>query len=423
MSHVMDRPIVSPWWRQPRMRALGMAGALLLVLAAGALALRASAERRLTVPRADVTIGSVTRGTFHDFVPLHGTVVPKDTVYLDALAGGQVEKLLVQAGDAVTAGQPLIVFRNEQLQLEVLNNEGRLVESITQLQTFETQLEANRANNATILESIRYNIATLEHTAARYDPLLKAGAIAPKDVEQVHDQLAHYRALLPVQIDTNRKQEALRLAQLPGLQASEKSLQESLVATHRELDNLTVRAPVSGRITALDLKIGENRNRGERLAEITPPTGFKISADIDEYYLGRVKTGQHADIDLNGARHALRIARIYPEVKNGVFKADLGFEGAMPVGLSPGATADGKLSLGGDSKGLVLPSGAFLEASGGDYVFVLDANGHTAHRRRIKLGRRNLEQVEILSGLQPGDRVITSDYSAYGQIDRIDLAG
>ncbi|MBN9555486.1 MAG: efflux transporter periplasmic adaptor subunit, partial [Alphaproteobacteria bacterium] len=135
------------------------------------------------------------------------------------------------------------------------------------------------------------------------------------------------------------------------------------------------------------------------------------------------KAGQHADIDLNGTRHALRIARIYPEVKNGVFKADLGFEGAMPVGLSPGATADGKLSLGGDSKGLVLSAGAFLEASGGDYVFVLDANGRAAQRRRVKLGRRNLEQVEVLGGLQPGDRVITSDYSAYGQVERIDLAG
>jgi HlyD family secretion protein len=201
----------------------------------------------------------------------------------------------------------------------------------------------------------------------------------------------------------------------------EKSLQQSLEATHAQLDDLTVRAPVTGKITQLDLKIGENRNRGERLAEITPPTGFKISADIDEYYLGRARVGQAADLELNGTRFNLHVARIYPQVKGGTFVMDLAFDGHMPQGLSPGAAAEGKLSLGGDSRGLILPAGAFLEASGGDYVFVLDADGQSAHRRRVKLGRRNTDQVEVLGGLAAGDRVITSDYSSYDKIDRIDL--
>jgi HlyD family secretion protein len=316
-------------------------------------------------------------------------------------------------------GQPLVIFRNAQLQLDVLNNEGRLVESITQLQSFETQLEANRATNAKTLADIKYNIASLQHTANRYDPLLKQGAMSQKDVETVHDQLDHYRTLLPLQVETNRRQEALRLAQLPGLQSELVGLKKSLQVTRDKLDDLTVKAPVTGRITALDLKIGENRNRGERLAEIVPPTGFKIAADIDEFYLPRTRAGQAGDVELNGKTYRLKLARVYPQVKGGTFTADFAFQGAMPVDLTSGAAAQGKLTLGGDSHAVIVPTGAFLEASGGDYVFVMD--GSEAHRRRVKLGRRNVEQVEVLSGLVPGDRVITSDYANYAKIDRIDL--
>lgn len=415
----MDRPLELEWWRKPRARAVGVAVGVTVALLLLAIALWSARERSLPVGLIDITVATVSRDTFHDFVPLRGTMVPRDTIYLDALEGGQVEKLLVQAGDQVAQGQPLVTFRNAQLQLDVLNNEGRLVESITQLQTFETQLEANRAGNAKTLADIGFNIASLEHTAARYDPLKAAGAISSKDVEGVHDQLDHYRALLPLQIETNKRQEALRLAQLPGLQSELAGLKKSLQVTRDKLEDLTVKAPVSGRITALDLKIGENRNRGERLAEIVPPTGFKLAADIDEYYLGRVRAGQDAQVTLNGRSYRLKVARIYPQVKNGTFTVDLAFAGAMPADLTTGATAEGRLTLGGDSKGVTLPTGPFLEGSGGDYVFVLD--GSSAYRRRIKLGRRNVAQVEVLSGLKPGERVITSDYATYDKIDRIDL--
>jgi HlyD family secretion protein len=417
----MDTPVILSWWRRPGARAVWIAAGLGLVVLLAMLAGRGMAEQNLSVARTNVTMAAVARGVFHDFVPLHGTVAPKDTIYLDALAGGQVEKILVQAGDRVTAGQPLVIFRNSQLQLDVLNGEGRLVESLTQVQAQQTALENTRITNETALENIKYNITTLGHTLARYDRLLQEGGISERDVELVRDQLDHFRSLLPLQEETNRQQEASRRAQAPGLQAFEKSLQQSLETTRRELDDLTVKAPATGQVTQLDLKIGENRNRGERLAEITTDTGFKISADTDEYYLGRVKRGQVAQVTLSGRNYGLHVARVYPAVKSGVFAVDLTFDGAMPTGLSPGATADGRLSLGSDREGLVLPAGAFLEASGGDYVFVLDADGKSAHRRRVKLGRRNGEQVEVLGGLAAGDRVIISDYATYDRIDRIDL--
>lgn len=421
MSHAMDTPVIPVWWRRPGVRVLWIAAGLCLVVLLALLASRGMAERNLSVTRTNVTVAAVARGVFRDFVPLHGTVVPKDTIYLDALAGGQVEKILVQAGDRVTAGQSLVIFRNSQLQLDVLNGEGRLVESLTQVQAQQTQLENTRIGNETALENIRYNITSLTHTLARFERLLNEGGISQREVEQTRDQLAHFKALLPLQEETNRQQEASRRAHSPGLQAFEKSLKQSLETTRRELQDLTVTAPVTGQVTQLDLKVGENRNRGERLAEITPDTGFKIAADVDEYYLGRVKRDQAAAVTLSGTTYNLHVARVYPAVKSGTFTVDLTFDGAMPTGLSPGATADGKLSLGGDRPGLVLPAGAFLEASGGDYVFVLDADGKSAHRRRVRLGRRNGEQVEVLGGLTAGERVIISDYATYDRIDRIDL--
>jgi HlyD family secretion protein len=422
MSDVMDRALPKVWWRSTGAKALAAVGGFCLLVPLLLMASRGLSERSLRVAESNITLARVERGLFHDFVPLHGAVAPKDTIYLDALVGGQVEKILAQPGDQVAAGQPLVIFRNSQLALEVLRNEGGLVHSLTQVQQQQTGLENTRIANETALQQIRFNITSLEHTLARYEPLLQQGGISTREVEEVRDRLAHNRALLPLQEETNRHQAALRKQQLPGLQAFEKSILRSLEATRRELDDLTVKAPVSGRITQLDLKIGQNRNRGERLGEITPPTGFKIAADIDEYYLGRIRDGQAADVTLSGTRYQLRVARVHPAVKGGVFTVELFFEGKMPTDLSPGATADGKLSLGGDREGLILPAGAFLEASGGDFVFVIEGDGREARRRRVKLGRRNSEQVEVLSGLKAGDRVIISDYGNYDRIERIDLS-
>jgi HlyD family secretion protein len=205
------------------------------------------------------------------------------------------------------------------------------------------------------------------------------------------------------------------------MHAQIEKLQQDLGITHSKLDNLTVRAPASGLLTALDLTVGENRNRGERLGMITPDTGSKLTADIDEYYLGRLRAGQNAVVDLEGRTWPLVVTRAYPQVKDGAFAIDLAFEGAVPPGLLPGQSLQGRLALGRDEPALTLVSGAFLERSGGDYAFVLDASGRTAQRRRIRLGRRNAEHVEVLTGLAAGDRVIVSDYDGFERVDRIEL--
>ena len=421
MSVDMDRKVPQSKRRNKRVMigagsitALGVVVYLLAVAFGGT-------QRSVRVPAATVSIDTVEAGVFHDLTPLRGKVAPHDTIYLDALEGGQVERVMAHAGDMVSAGQPLIAFRNTELELDVLDREGRLIESMTQLQTFEKQLEDTRLANEKAAVEIGYNIVRLGRATARRRELVAKGYISAESNDQLHDELDYDTRLSPLQAQSTARQEALRLQQLPQIRAELASLSQSLAITRAKLDNLVVKAPVAGQLTDLVQNVGENHNRGERLGEIVPNTGFKVTATIDEYYLGRVRAGQIASADIDGRTWKLRVERVYPQVKDSVFTVDLAFDGAAPGGLLPGQAVDGKLSLGGDQPALILPAGPFLERSGGDWIMVVDPGSRHAERRRIKIGRRNTEQVEIISGLKPGDRVITSDYAAFEKIDRVDL--
>jgi HlyD family secretion protein len=417
----MDRPIRLPWWRKKLWLQWGIAaiGALLLITVA--VLFLGTAERSLRVAASSVTVSRVVQGPFHDFIPLRGKVVPMNTVYLDALEGGRVDRILAQAGDTMTEGQPLVELSNTELELEVLDREGRLVESITQLRAYETQLEQNRVANQKALAQIDYDVTRLERSVARRIILASADAEPVEVKDQVQDELNYDQKVRPMQDESNRRQEQLRVQQLPQIHSQLVKLQQDLKITHGKLDNLTVRAPVTGRLTAMDLKVGENRNRGERFGEITPETGFKLAAEVDEYYLGRVQNDQIADIEMADKTWTLKVIRVYPKVTNGTFTVDFAFQGATPAGLLPGQALQGKLALGADRTATILPAGAFLERTGGDWIFVLAKDGKSALRRTIKIGRRNSEQVEVLSGLAAGDQAITSDYTGLERIDRIDL--
>ena len=421
MSVGMDRPIAKAWWRS-RPVVFGAAGVGVLVLGGlAALALHGAAARTLRVQASTVTIETASQGVFHDFTPLQGKVTPKETRYLDALEGGQVQEILAQAGDRVAAGQPLLRFHNGQVERDVLQGEAAASQSLTLAQTYQTTLETQRASNERQLDQIDYDIVRLKRALDRRKAFEGQGVFPQEQLDQYKDELDFDQKQRPVQAETNKRQDESRKAQLPVIKQEIERLQETMSKARARLDDLVVKAPIAGRLTVFDLKIGQNAKPGDRLAELAPDTGFKVSADVDEYYLSRVKPGQTAAADFDGHELKLKTTRVYPQVKNGVFTIDLVFDGAQPQGLTTGAAVQGRLSLGGDQPAIVLPAGAFLERSGGDYVFVLDSGGHRAERRRIKVGRRNSEQVEILSGLKPGERVITSDYEGYEKLDRIDL--
>lgn len=416
----MDSPIIQPWWRKkPARRLTPLIAAVALIAACVAFFGKPSRTLRL---RADgVSLAKVERGVFRDIIPLRGKVVPLEVVYLDAIEGGRVERVFVQPGDRVAFGQPVVRLSNTALELEVLDRQARLIESVTQLQSYQTQLEQNRLDNQKSLEQIDYNIQRLQRTVGRQRELANAGLIARDVSDAASDELAYQQALRPLQAQGNRQQEALRQRQVPQIRAQIEKLQKDMSVTADKLDNLVVRAPIEGHMTAIDLKVGETFTPGQRLGEITHDSGFKILAAVDEYYLGRVRPEQEAQVEIGRERRALRVERVHPQVTKGTFDVELRFDGATPAGLLPGQAVDGTLSLGADTRTVVLTAGPFLEASGGSWAFVVANDGRTAERRPIRLGRRSARQVEIAAGLSPGDTVIVSDYSSLARVDRLEL--
>jgi HlyD family secretion protein len=420
MDRALPRP---PWYRRwllPASGAAAMAGLILL-----ALSVRGGKSVRLALTQ--VSVSAVERAVFHDFVPLRAQVVPRDIVYLDAQEGGRVERVLAQAGDTVTAGQPLVEFGNTELQLEVIEREVRLLEQINNLRSTELTLEQDRAANEKSLAQVRYNLTRLTRLSERKSQLARQGAAAIAEKDDASDELAYYAALQPLQEETTQRQAEWRGRRLPEIRDELERLNQNLTVVRSKLDNLIVRAPVSGRLTDLDLKVGQSCPRGTRLAQITPATGFKLSAQVDEYYLARVHAGLGADAELDGQKLPLTVSRVYPTVKDGQFTIDLQFATGEPGACGPcsallaGEAVQAKLRLGEDRSALVLPAGAFMEQTGGDWVFVLEPGGHSAARRRIRIGRRSAEQLEILQGLLAGERVLVSDYRGLERIERVDL--
>jgi HlyD family secretion protein len=417
----MDRPLELAWWQQRNWRRAGVGLAAALLIAWAAAGLLGRAEHSVRLKATGMVIAPVTRAQFHDFVPLRATVVALDTVYLDALEGGRVEQILAQPGDFVEKDQPLVILGNTELELDVLDREARLIESITQLQSYETQLEQNRVANQKALAQMDYDITRLQRALARRKKLVEGSAEAAEVRDSLQDELDLALKTRPLQAESNEKQEQLRVKQIPQIQDQQRKLQEDLVITHSKLANLAVKAPTPGRLTSMDLKVGENLNRGGRLAVITPQTGSKLSAQLDEFYLGRVRNGQPAQVESGGKTWTLQVARVYPQVKDGTFTVDFNFDGPTPEGLLPGQALQGRLELGADRMATIIPSGAFLERTGGNWIFVLSKDGSSAHRRTIRTGQRNAEQVEVLANLVPGERVIVSDYSSLENVQRIDL--
>ncbi len=421
----MDRTVAHSRWSPaywPIAAKLGAAALVALVaILIGIRLIAGSGEKTLRVPKAQLTVATVEQGIFHDLIPLRAQVEPRETLLVDAIDGGRVDRVLVEPGDRVQQGQALIELSNTNLALSVIQQESQLNQAMSQLQQNEIALEQNDLANNRALAEIEYNLVKLERSAARREALVAGGATSREDRDDVVDQLAYYRRLHPIQETSSKRQSDLRDRLLPDIQRQLLNLRANLDVVEGKLAGLIIRAPVTGVVTAIDLKVGELRNPGERLAEVTPESGMKLSADIDEYYLARVHSGQSATVDVDGMQLNATVHRVSPQVKNGQFSIDLDFAGKSPANLVAGETAQGRLQLGGDSQARILPVGAFVDRTGGDWVFVLAKDGKTAQRTRIRVGRRTSEQLEVLSGLAAGAQVITSDYTGLDRADRIVL--
>ncbi|HET7880538.1 MAG TPA: HlyD family efflux transporter periplasmic adaptor subunit, partial [Acetobacteraceae bacterium] len=403
----MDRPLAR---RRITLRMLLSGAILLAALAAGWMLLQ-QPERSFRLDASRVAISTVSTAPFHDFIPLRGKVVPLVSVMLDAVQGGRVEEVLAEAGQHVVAGQRLIRLSDPQLELDAIARETQVIAQMNSQQSLQLTFELTKTNDEKALAGAQYNIVRLSREVARRRPLAAEGFTSREKLDQSADELDYQKRMALIAGEALVHNAAVISRSNELIQKTAARLDANLAAAKAQLDTLTVRAPADGVLTALDAHIGEQKTKGQHLGQIDRDAGFKVTIQVDEFYLARVKPGEHVAATIDGAAHRLIVTKVYPQVKDGKFEIDLAWEAETPEGLRRGQAVQGKLELGNDTPATVLPAGPFLEVSGGAWVFVLGADGRSATRRPVKLGRRTAEMVEVLNGLHPGDRVVTSDYT------------
>lgn len=394
---VERRPV--PWWRR---RATLIAVALVLVAVAVWRFLPASGST--DVAAADIETGAVQRASFADYLPVRATVAPRVTTLVGVLSGGQVEKLLVQDGTMVAEGQPLATLANPSLKLDVLTREAQIASQLGSVAGENLGIARNRLDRAGQIAQANYDLIKARRDLSIRQQLHDQGFLSHEGIKSYAAE-ADYQEKRLAQLRSGSSAEArITATQGQRLEDTRKRLTSNLAAVRAGLDALVIRAPVAGRLTNFTIQPGQTLKPGDPAGQVDSEGSWKLEADVDEYYLGRVRVGQKANAD--GIR--LTVSRVLPSVKDGRFRVELAFDGAAPAGLNRGQTLDIRITLGSTAPALVAPTGGWLDAGGGSSAFVLDADGRHARRRAVKTGRRNPEQVEILSGLQPGDRIVTS---------------
>jgi len=376
--------------------------------------------RSLSVNSQRIAVSSVTTGTFEDFIPLRGRLVPRSTVYLDAIEGGRVEEVLVEDGATVAAGDPIAVLSNTNLQLEVLGREAAVTEQLNNMRTIELQLEQNRLAHKRSLVEIDYQLKRLTRALARQQELVTKDLASRSTIEELEDELAYYEARRDVTLESQSTDVRMQEQQLRQLKEAGEQLQAGLGFARKNIDDLSVRAPLAGKLSGFNIEIGQSIMRGGRLGQIDDPNGYKLSVRIDEFYLGRVDLQQEAVAEHNGRDIDLRISKIYPQVTDGQFDVDM-ILADEPTGLRRGQTMQLRLTLGDNSDAVLIPNGAFYQETRGNWIFVVSADGGEAVRRTVRMGRRNTDFIEILEGLEPGEKVITSPYTSYTEMARLTL--
>jgi len=404
-------------WRRPAIAGVG----LVAIAVAAYVLLRPASPRSLAVAGTHITTAPVVRGKFDDVIQVRGRVTPLRTTYVDTTSGGQVEAILVEDGATVERGQPLVELSNTTLQLDLISRQAQITEQLNNLRGLELEHAQSRLAHERELVEVRYQIKRLTRQIATSRALVESGAATRVEVDDLQDELEYFKQRLQVQTSTRVEADRLQRAQLIQLRAASEQLQKNLEIAGKNLDSLKVKAPATGKLSAFTLEVGQSLAPGDRIAQIDDPDHYKVVADIDEFYLSRVDIGQHADYPLDDTTYQLTVAKIRPQVQNGQFQVELVFAGKAPPAVRRGQTAQVRLQLGQPTDALLVPNAAFFNDTGGAWVFVVSSDHTHAVRRTVRLGRRNPQHIEVLDGLSAGEELVTSPYTNYLDMDRLEL--
>ena len=408
----MDRRVERP---HARYRKLLLRAGVAIAVVLGAIALwwLMPGANAVTADADTIGTGAVTRAPFRDFVPLRAEVAPLGTVFVAAVSGGQVAELIATDGDMVAAGAPLARLSNPQLELEVATRSADIAGQLSSISGQRVAIQRTRLDGEREVADARNSLSKAEAELRKKQTLFEKGIVTRAAIDPLRDEVAYQRQRVGA-LGTGRAQADRTLDdQTAGVALTARELRESLAMVRGGLSSLIVRAPAGGRLTAFQLQPGQTLKAGDPVGQVDSEGRWKLVADVDQFYLGRVRPGLSASAEIDGRTAAMTILKVLPQVTDGRFRVELGFTGAAPAGLNRGQTLDVKLVLGADRPAVVAPAGGWLDA-GGTSAFVLDGENR-AVRRAIITGRRNPDQVEVTSGLSPGERIVTSPIAAYAQ--------
>jgi HlyD family secretion protein len=414
---MMDRPIKKKFWNLRRI--IWSVGIVVIVFLALYVLLSASGGSTLRVEAEKLTISTVKFDKFQEFIFENGIVTPITTIYLDAEEGGRVEEILVEEGSFVHKGDSILLLDNTDLHLDIMYREAQLFEQINNLRNTRLAIEQQSLSIRGQILEVDYQIQLSQREYEQSKTMYEKNLISKDEYDKARDNYDLWIKKRELTIESQRQDSILRAIQVDQLEKSVIRMQENLKVVQQKQENLVLTAPITGQLTSLNAEVGESKHRGERLGQIDVLDGFKLRAEVDEYYISRISIDQKGSVEITGTSYDLNITKVYPEVKNGRFQIDLEFVGDEPDDIRRGQTVKINLALGDLSEAVLIARGGFYQKTGGRWAFVLDKSGNFATRRNIEIGRQNPQVYEVLSGLEPGEKVITSSYDNIEHFDRI----
>jgi len=415
----VDRVIKKKKWTVKKVGTIVVVIAIVALIAAGYYS--TSGKSKLNVDLDRITVSEVTQGTFQERISVNGVVLPLTTIYLDATEGGRVEERYVEDGTFMKKGQPILRLSNTDLLMTMMSQQNTVYNTITQMQINHNAAQQNTVSKLNQMADVESLWKEAERVYQLDKHLFEEKVIGLQEFKQAENNYNYYlqkkkltQQILQQDTESHAQQEAQD-------RRSYKGSQEALNIMQKKVDDLTVRAPIDGQLTSLDAEIGQNKRQGERLGQIDVLSGFKVRVDVDEHYISRIYNGLKGDFTFADTLYKLKIIKVFTQVSNGRFQVDMQFDGVVPKGIRRGQTLQIQLALSEEKQALRLPRGGFYEKTGGNWIFKVSSDGTTAYKTDIQLGNQNPDYYEVLQGLKAGDKVITSSYENYGNMQELVL--
>ena len=394
-----------PWWL----------GALLAVFIVYLIA--RPNNKTLRVDKDSITVSSAIKGEFNDYIRISGRVQPMTTIQLSPQEGGIVEKILIEEGSPVKAGDAILVLNNDNLDLQILNSEAELAEKENILRNTQIQMEQQKLDVRQNVLEYGMQVDRLRRAFEQQKALYEEKLIAKEEYLKAEEDYKLARQKYELMAARSKQDSLYRSTQIDRMEESLDNMQLNMQMIRRRKSNLVVKAPIDGELGLLDVVLGQSIASGTKIGQINSVGTYKVEAQIDEHYIDRVVSGLEATFERQGETFSTSIRKVYPEVRDGKFKADFKFDGQQPDNIRAGQTYYLNLQLGQPEEAVIIPRGTFYQKTGGKWIYVVSKDGNKAVKREIRIGRQNPQYYEVLEGLAPGEKVITSGYDTYGDSD------